>query len=408
MLVNVLYSVSLKWGALATAVACVAAILLRHRPQYRLASWAATAAGAIAMLLAEIQAGPTFTLPLGSAPSHPAARYALVLAPAAYGFTVALLVGTALARSVALRLAVGREHLPLDSAAAARREALRSGADVRLASRLRLRITPEVPVPTTTGLLSPVVLLPDFVRGQVYRDYFHTAVLHEVIRLLRFDQVWRLLGSTVATVLFFHPLAWVVRYEIARAAAEATDDWHCHIDGDRRPLAAYLEQTAAAVAHGRPGGLRSRLALAARLCHHRLGRLTSPGCCQPPAPARAGPAAAVVLAACVVLSGITRAERATWGWSPAVAAWGAADATLLAAPVLVVHLARRRRHLTARGSAPLAGTRMAFEWLLRHIDRELELTLLGELILRERRLLVMLALAAGVGTLLAVAMSRAG
>ena len=94
---------------------------------------------------------------------------------------------------------------------------------IRLERPVRLFFSDEIAVPVTTGVLRPVVLLPQGARR--WNDERRRVVLlHELAHVGRADWFSLLLGQAAAAVYWFHPLAWSVRAQMRKDCERACDD----------------------------------------------------------------------------------------------------------------------------------------------------------------------------------------
>ncbi|MGD8494849.1 MAG: M56 family metallopeptidase [Gemmatimonadales bacterium] len=81
-----------------------------------------------------------------------------------------------------------------------------------------IRLSDEFTVPVTFGIRRPMILLPS--DAVSWPDPMVTAALkHELAHVSRRDWLWQMLGTTTCTVLWFHPLVWLV----ARAQRDAAE-----------------------------------------------------------------------------------------------------------------------------------------------------------------------------------------
>ena len=131
---------------------------------------------------------------------------------AAWLIGVALSAGIGARRSLRIRAIVARSTRagdPLQTAAAD------LAARISLGRVPELRLSDEIPSPLVTGLLKPVVLLPDPVFLQMPAEQQQMALCHELAHLKRGD-VW--LGCVPAAaerIFFFHPVARIAAREYA-------------------------------------------------------------------------------------------------------------------------------------------------------------------------------------------------
>ena len=69
-------------------------------------------------------------------------------------------------------------------------------------------------VPSVIGVISPVIVLPAALASGVAPDQLEHILLHEMMHLKRRDHIVNFLQNIVETLLFFHPLVWVVSNQI--------------------------------------------------------------------------------------------------------------------------------------------------------------------------------------------------
>jgi beta-lactamase regulating signal transducer with metallopeptidase domain len=71
-------------------------------------------------------------------------------------------------------------------------------------------VTTEVNVsPFTTGLLQPVVVIPQIVLTSGNNDLIEASIAHELVHVARWDSLWQRLQHLIHGVFFFHPVVWV-------------------------------------------------------------------------------------------------------------------------------------------------------------------------------------------------------
>jgi beta-lactamase regulating signal transducer with metallopeptidase domain/tetratricopeptide (TPR) repeat protein len=86
-----------------------------------------------------------------------------------------------------------------------------------------LLFSEELAVPVTTGLLRPVVLLPEGAH-RWNEERRRVVLLHELAHVKRADSLALLLGQTAAALYWFHPLAWTIRVQMRNDCERACDD----------------------------------------------------------------------------------------------------------------------------------------------------------------------------------------
>ena len=75
------------------------------------------------------------------------------------------------------------------------------------------------------GFLTPAVLIPDHLQGQLTPEEFHCVSLHECAHLARYDDWLNILGRSVRALATLHPVVWWILRQIARECEAACDDW---------------------------------------------------------------------------------------------------------------------------------------------------------------------------------------
>ena len=86
----------------------------------------------------------------------------------------------------------------------------------QVARRLRLKTTPlilwceETAVPMVVGVLRPVVLVPLQLATEATSQKLEHILLHELFHIKRWDPAINCFQNIVETLLFFHPLVWIV------------------------------------------------------------------------------------------------------------------------------------------------------------------------------------------------------
>lgn len=101
-----------------------------------------------------------------------------------------------------------------------------------------VRVSPLITSPCLTGVVRPVILLPDTARfrnGEMRR-----VILHELAHLRRADCFWNLLSRLTTAALFFQPLVWRLARRIERLSDEVCDDYVVQHEHDRNAYARQL------------------------------------------------------------------------------------------------------------------------------------------------------------------------
>lgn len=81
-----------------------------------------------------------------------------------------------------------------------------------------------VRIPTAIGLITPAVVIPDWVMQELSTDELNQILLHEFAHLCRWDDWTNLAVQCVKAVFFFHPVVWWIERETALEREMACDD----------------------------------------------------------------------------------------------------------------------------------------------------------------------------------------
>ncbi len=159
--------------------------------------------------------------------AHPAIPVAVLLGLDG----IVALAWLAVASVLGLRLLVGcayvallrqsatpHDHGPLHEAV---EEAL---GQLRLRRRVGIATTGAVPGPTLTGVLRPVILLPQHLAEGLSRRQIRMIVMHELVHVRRWDNLVVLVQRAAEMLLFFHPVVWLCGWMMRREAEAACDD----------------------------------------------------------------------------------------------------------------------------------------------------------------------------------------
>jgi TonB family protein len=89
---------------------------------------------------------------------------------------------------------------------------------------IRILRAPNVPVPITLGVVTPIIVLPESLLAETDRDLLSSAIGHELVHVARRDYLWNLVFETVYLPLSFHPAAALVRRRIRQTRELCCDD----------------------------------------------------------------------------------------------------------------------------------------------------------------------------------------
>ncbi len=123
-------------------------------------------------------------------------------------------------------------------------------ARLRLGLRRRISVveTGAVEVPLASGVIHPVVFLPERFGDMFQRTEMYALALHELSHIRRWDPFVLTLVSFVRAVFFFHPLLWVAIHQMAKYAELACDDAVVEHSGEPVGYARMLARVAERIA----------------------------------------------------------------------------------------------------------------------------------------------------------------
>lgn len=105
-----------------------------------------------------------------------------------------------------------------------KRFARRVSAGMGGPSRPPVRVSPEISVPLTCGLVRPTLLLPQEAVDEWPRERTEAVMIHELGHVLRRDTLTHLVGRLACAAYWFHPLVWRAARAAARERERACDD----------------------------------------------------------------------------------------------------------------------------------------------------------------------------------------
>lgn len=92
-------------------------------------------------------------------------------------------------------------------------------------ARVPFRQSSQISSPMLTGLLSPVILLPDNFTTSLNERQLMSVLLHELAHFERKDLLANFLQKVICTIFWFHPLVHVMDKMISRAREEICDNY---------------------------------------------------------------------------------------------------------------------------------------------------------------------------------------
>lgn len=100
----------------------------------------------------------------------------------------------------------------------------------RQAKHLQLRVVPalawcaEISVPVVIGVVRPLILLPIAAATDLTADQLQALLTHELAHIRRYDLLLNLLQRLAETLLFFHPVVWLLSRRVSSERELACDE----------------------------------------------------------------------------------------------------------------------------------------------------------------------------------------
>ncbi len=88
---------------------------------------------------------------------------------------------------------------------------------------VRVRTSPSVAVPFTTGIFRPVLMLPEQMPQSADRDQCDVVALHELTHVARFDCFWQFALKLLQVVYWWQPLIWLSERQIVEGRERVCD-----------------------------------------------------------------------------------------------------------------------------------------------------------------------------------------
>jgi beta-lactamase regulating signal transducer with metallopeptidase domain len=99
--------------------------------------------------------------------------------------------------------------------------------------KIKLWISDNVDVPSVTGFLKPVILLPAAMINQLTIAQAEAVLLHELAHIRRNDYLYNILQSVVELILFFNPFVHLLSKSVRKEREYCCDDWVMNFQFDR-------------------------------------------------------------------------------------------------------------------------------------------------------------------------------
>jgi beta-lactamase regulating signal transducer with metallopeptidase domain len=171
-------------------------------------------------------AEPIFSRALGGLSTTPSIRHdytALYYAATGIwlsGFILLLIRWSMRRRQLSLALRAGestlsgREHEALCEVV----------SQLRIRRRVRLIISPKVLEPGVWGILHPIVVLPEGISDQLSDAELKAVMLHEMIHVMRWDNLVSNLQMILCCLFWFHPLIWLIDKRLLAEREQTCDE----------------------------------------------------------------------------------------------------------------------------------------------------------------------------------------
>lgn len=126
----------------------------------------------------------------------------------------------------------------------ARASTRRLASDISVRMKMRrvpaVRTSPDVPVPLSTGIVSPVVVVPQDVEASADPDTLRDLLVHETAHVAHRDTLIGMLQRIADILFWFHPLLPRLQRGIERLREERCDTWVLRFQSSPRIYAATL------------------------------------------------------------------------------------------------------------------------------------------------------------------------
>ena len=95
--------------------------------------------------------------------------------------------------------------------------------DMGVVAPVRLVRSNALPMPVTSGIVRPVVILPEG-SEEWDQDRRRAVLMHELAHVRRHDLIWHMLGRVACALYWFHPLVWYAARKLRAESERACDD----------------------------------------------------------------------------------------------------------------------------------------------------------------------------------------
>ncbi len=108
---------------------------------------------------------------------------------------------------------------------------------LKVRSQVVLKHSSAINVPMVVGIFNPVVLLPSFYFNHLSAQHLEAVLIHELIHIKRHDYLLNQIQVLIESLLFYHPVTWIIGRRIRQNREYICDDQVKH----NVQLSSYLE-----------------------------------------------------------------------------------------------------------------------------------------------------------------------
>lgn len=120
----------------------------------------------------------------------------------------------------------------------------RVAEDIGSRNKVTLRYASDMSTPFLTGLLNPIIIIPERMTGEQYENRMTAIFAHEVAHHKSYDHIWTLVIRWLEVIFWFHPLIWDFRNAHSLACEEVCDAVAAEYIGNTESYASTLANLA--------------------------------------------------------------------------------------------------------------------------------------------------------------------
>jgi beta-lactamase regulating signal transducer with metallopeptidase domain len=229
MMVEILADASLKGSLILLAAAASAGLLRRSPAAWRHLIWSAAVVAVLVLPVISLISPPIYVPVAADAVQRVIVTVSAGEAPADDGPSRSgiplFAIWSAVASVLLLRVAFGTARVAAVTwtGTAADDLARAIASDMGIGRSVRVRLSDRVSMPTTWGLLRPVILLPADA-GEWNAERLSIVLRHELGHVRRLDWLTQLLAHLACAVYWFNPLVWIAARQLRKERELACDD----------------------------------------------------------------------------------------------------------------------------------------------------------------------------------------